>query len=63
MVTNKKFTKIGKLYVLQVNYFSLKFVETVFVFCIISSQEMIESSIMLAKYLPFLQLHVAVFQI
>ena len=63
MVTNKKFTKIGKLYVLQVNYFSLKFVETVFVFCIISSQEMTESSIMLAKYLPFLQLHVTVFQI
>ena len=51
--------------------FSLKFVGAVFVSLtfniasasIISSHSIAESSIILAKYFPFLQLHVAGFQI
>ena len=38
--------------------FSLKFVGIVFVSSLISSQLITESSILLAKYLPFSQLHV-----
>ena len=36
---------------------------TVFVFCILLSQVINESSIMLCKYLPFSQQHLAGFQI
>ena len=52
-------------------FFSLKFVGAVFVFesyklasaSIISSHVIAESSIVLPKYIPLLQLHVAGFQI
>ena len=43
--------------------FSLKFVGILLVSSVISSHAITESSIILAKYLPFLQLHVAGFQI
>ena len=43
--------------------FPLKFVVMVFVVFIILSHVIIESSIILAKYLPFLELPVARFQI
>ena len=52
-----------KFCVLQVAFFSLKFLGTVFVSPIISSQVIAESSIILANYFPFSQLHVAGFQI
>ena len=52
---------------LKVAFFSLKFIQTVFVSSsydsIISSHAIAESSIILAKYFSFLQLHVAGFQI
>ena len=59
----KKVSKIYKLFVIQVTFFSLKFVGMVFVVSIISSHVITESSIILAKYLPFLHLSVAEFQI
>ena len=43
--------------------FSLKLVGTVFVSSMISSHEITESSIILAKYFPFSQLHVLGLQI
>ena len=49
VIINKKESKIYKFY-------SLKFVGTVFVSSIISSHVATESSIILAKYLPFLHL-------
>ena len=63
MVINNKASKIYKLVVLQVVFSSLKFFETAFVVSMISSSLINESSIILAKYLPFSQLHVARFQI
>ena len=42
--------------------FSLKFVGTVFIFSVISSHVISESSVILAKYLPFLQVYVEWFQ-
>ena len=71
MVINKSVTKIQKVCVLQVIFFSLKFVETVFVFSlfdltttsIISSNVITESSIILGKYLLFSQSHVEEFRI
>ena len=67
MVINKKASKTYNFFVLQVIIFSLKFVgtvlfevlfaETVFVTSIISSHVTTESSVLLAKYLQFLQLH------
>ena len=67
MVVNKKVSKIKKFFVLQFTFFSLKFVGTVFVgivfvSSIIPSHVITESSIKLAKYFPFSQLHVAGFQ-
>ena len=52
-----------KQIVSQIMFFSLKFVGMVFDSSIISSQIITESSIILNKYLPILQLHVAGFQI
>ena len=63
MVINNKASKIYKLVVLQVVFSSLKFFEIAFVVSMISSSLINESSIILAKYLPFSQLHVARFQI
>ena len=64
MVINKKASKIYKFFVSQIVFFSIKFCVTIFVSSsIISSHVIVESSIMLAKYFPFLQLHVAWFQI
>ena len=67
MVINKKASKTYNFFVLQVIIFSLKFVgtvlfevlfaETVFVTSIISSHVTTESSVLLAKYLQFLQLN------
>ena len=54
---------IRNFFVLQISFFLFKFVVTVFVsFPIISSHVITELSIILAKYLPVLQLHVAGFQ-
>ena len=56
------------IYILQIAFFSLKFVKTVFVSSsydlgsAILSHVTTELSIILAKYLPFLQLHVEGFQ-
>ena len=44
-------------------FFLLKFFATVFVYFIISSHVITESSLILAKYLPFSQVHVVGFQI
>ena len=55
-VITKSASKIKKFRVLQVSLFSLKFVEIVFVSSIISAHIITESSIILAKYSPFLQL-------
>ena len=41
--------------------FKLKFVETVFVSSVISSHVLTELSIILPKYFPFLELHIAGF--
>ena len=63
MVINKKTSKLLKFDASQVIFFSLKFVEIFFVFSsyhsITSSQIIAESSIILARYFPFSQLHVA----
>ena len=65
MVLIKKASKVQKSFVLQIAFFSLKFVGTIFVSStsIISSHRFTESSVMLAKYLPFLQIDVAELQI
>ena len=65
MVINIKASQIQKFCVLQVALFSLKFVGMVSFSSasIISSRVIIESSMVLVKYLPFSQLHVAGFQI
>ena len=52
-----------KLFVLQVAFLWLKFAGIVCVSSIISSKVITESSIIFAKYLPFLQVYVAGFQI
>ena len=64
IVINKKASKISKYFVLQVAFLSSKFVGTVFVgtvfvVFIIQSHVITELSAILAKYLLFLQLHVA----
>ena len=62
MVINKNVSKIKKIFVSHL--VSLKFIGKVFVSAsIISSHVITESSIILAKYLPFLQLHVLGFLI
>ena len=66
MVIKEKMSKIQRLFVLQVASFSLKFfgtffVGTIFIISITSSNVITESSVMLAKYLLFLQLHIAGF--
>ena len=65
MVINKRASKIEKFFVSHIAFLSLKFVVTVFgsSVSIISSHDITESSIILAKNLPFLELHVAGFQI
>ena len=56
-------SEIQNCFVLQTSFFPLKFAVTVYVSSsIISSQVIAESSIKLTKYFPFLQLHVAGFQ-
>ena len=63
MVNDKKTSKIQKFCIVEVVFVSLKFVGKVFVSSIISSYVITESSIILAKYFSFSQLHVAGFQI
>ena len=71
MIMNKKASKISKFFILQIVFFSFKFVVTVFVSLlhdvaaasITLSQVITKSSIILAKYLLFSQLHVAGVQI
>ena len=67
MAINKNASKIQKYRVLQVTFFSLKFVRIVFISSsnefITSAHVIIEPSIILAKYFPFLQLNAAGFQI
>ena len=73
MVINKKVSEMWKFLILQDTFFLLKFVGTVFIgtvfvgivflSSIISSHVITESSVILAKYLPFLRLYVAGFQI
>ena len=70
MVVNKNASKTFNFFILQIAIFSLKFAITVFVSSmyylasasIPSSHVITELSIIFAKYLPFLQLHVAGFQ-
>ena len=69
MVVNKKESKIYKLLLLQVTFFSLKFLGTLFVgtdfvvfvtfVSIILPHEVTESSIILTKYSLFSQVHAA----
>ena len=59
MGINKNASKIWKFCVLQADFFLLKLVGTVAASSIISSFLITESSIIFAKHLPFLQLHVA----
>ena len=61
MVINQKVSTKQQLF--DVIIVRIVFAETVFVGSIISSHVMTELSIILAKYLLFLQLHVAGFQI
>ena len=66
MVIKEKMSKIQRLFVLQVASFSLEFfgtffVGTIFIISITSSNVITESSVRLAKYLLFLQLHIAGF--
>ena len=71
MVIDKKASKIYKFCVLQIIFFSLRFVGIVFVSSsfdlgftsIISSHVITELSIIIAKYFPILQLHGEGFQI
>ena len=63
MVINKKVSKIWNFFILQVTFSSLKFFGTVFIVFIILSHIIFESSIILTKYLPFLQLDVEGFKI
>ena len=63
MVIYKKVSKIQKVFVSQIILFSLKVDRIAFVSTIVLSRIITESSIILAKYLHFLQLHVARFQI
>ena len=64
MVMNKKASKTYKFFLLQIAFFSLKFVATVVnSSSIILSDVITESSISLAKCFPFSILHVAGFQI
>ena len=69
MVISKNASKIKKFCVLKVAFFSLKFVSSNDLAAasslydsIISSHVIAESSIILAKYFSFSQLHVAGFQ-
>ena len=59
MVINEKASKLQKFFVLQATFSSLKSIGTVFVYSITSLLIITKSSITLAKYLPFSQLHVA----
>ena len=61
MVIKKRQVKYGNFVFYKL--YLLKFVGTVFVSSIISSHEINESSVILAKYFPFSPLHVAAFQI
>ena len=61
MVTNKSESKIYKF--TDILFSKTLFVGTFFVVYMISPHVMIELSIILAKYLPVLQLHMAGFQI
>ena len=60
MTINKKASKISKF--LEALLVRTLFAGTVFVSLIISLHIMTESSIILSKYLPLLQIHVAGFQ-
>ena len=56
MVIYKNASKIQKFCILQVAFFSLKFVSLSYD-SVISSHVIIESSIILTKYFPFSRLH------
>ena len=60
MVINKK---VSKIFGFTGYLFSLKFIEIVVVSSIISALTITELSIIVSKYLPSSQLHVAQFQI
>ena len=60
-IINKKAIEIKKL--VEVLFVGTVFVETIFIVSIVSSHITTESSIMLPKYLPFLQLHGVGFKI
>ena len=60
MVINKK---VSTIFGFTGYLFSLKFIEIVVVSSLISALTITELSIILSKYLPFSQLHVAQFQI
>ena len=61
MAINEKANKIYKF--VEVLFVRTAFVGTVFAVSIISSAVMTETSVRLAKYLPFSQIHVSGFQI
>ena len=65
MVINEELSKIQKLCVLQVIFFSLKVFGIVFIsssYDSITSSHVITVTIILAKYFPFSQIHVLGFQ-
>ena len=61
MVINKKASKIKNFF--EILFVGTVFVEMLLVTYIISSHVITESSLALAKYLPFLQLHLSGLQI
>ena len=61
MVINKKASKIKNVF--EILFVGTVFVEMLLVAYIISSHVITESSLALAKYLPFLQLHLSGLQI
>ena len=61
MIINKKTSKIYKFF--EILFVGTVFVKTLFVVSIILSQVITELSIILSKYLPFLEIHIAGFQI
>ena len=62
MVISKKTSKIQKFFVFEVAFFTKNCSIFVSSASIILSQVITESSTILTKYLPFLQLHVTGFQ-
>ena len=63
MRINKKASKTRKVFVLQIAFFFIKIGCNCFLSSIILLHVITESSVIFAEYLPFLQLHLAGFQI